>query len=90
MYHVLFLPEFATSAFQDLEHLFKTSHGLNVPVDGRVEVRVSGTFLSELLRDQVASSFPPCWTNDKEEGYASGLALRFAPTTNTSVLLHCC
>lgn len=58
-----------------------------VPVDGRVAVRASGTFPSELLRDQVASSFPPCWTNDKGEGYVPGLALIFAPTANTSVSL---
>lgn len=42
---------------------------VSLPVDGRVAGRAWGIFPSELLRGRVASSSPPCWTNNKAEGY---------------------
>ncbi len=67
MHHLLFLPKIIPSTFLDLKCVCVCA--VSLPVDGRVVVRAWGTFLSELLQGRVASSSPPCWTNNKAEGY---------------------
>lgn len=58
---------------------------VGLPVDGKVAAMASGTFPSELLQGRVASSSPPCWTNDKAEGYVP--SSEFVPDP---LALHLC
>lgn len=79
--HVLFLPKNIPSAFLDM----KCPHvcAVSLPVDGRVVVKAWGTFPSELLQGRVASSSPPCWTNNKAEGYVPEFIYNLQPHMTT-------
>lgn len=69
------------SAFLDLKCACVCA--VSPPVDGRVAVRAWGTFPSELLQGRVASSSPPCWTNNKVEGYVPRSEFTYNPQPNT-------